>query len=408
MRTRSVRILLATAMVVWLAACGDDDTARDDPGDDVTTTTVAGPDPTDDPPDGEATEPTDPTGDLDFDAVEIVAEGLGVPWELAFVDDSTILATERDGQVRAIEDGELRDDPVAEVTVSANGESGLLGIALHPDFDEERVAYLYYTTDDGNQVSRFTVDDDLTFGDEQVLIDDIPAAPAHDGGRIAFGPDGHLYIATGDALEPELAADEDSLAGKILRLDVDGEVPDDNPTDGSPVWSSGHRNPQGLTWDAAGNLYAAEHGPSGELGLCCNDELNLVEAGGFYGWPFTMGEVDGVDGEPPAEPIAPVANSGDDTWAPSGVAARVEGGTTALYLANLASEDLLRFEVGDDPADVGDGEVVLDDYGRLRAALIGPDDCLYLTTSNTDGRGDPADTDDRILRVCPAAAEDLG
>lgn len=157
---------------------------------------------------------------------------------------------------------------------------------------------------------------DLTFGDEEVLLDDIPAAPAHDGGRIAFGPDGHLYVAAGDALEPETAADEESLAGKILRIDVDGDIPEDNPADASPVYSFGHRNVQGLAWDDDGNLYASEHGPTGEFDLCCNDELNLIEAGGFYGWPFTMGEVGGADGEPPADTIEPVANSGDGTWAP--------------------------------------------------------------------------------------------
>jgi glucose/arabinose dehydrogenase len=410
MRTRTVLSAILAVMALGLVSCGDDDgTTAEGPGDDpvitTTDTTEASPDPTDGEPD--ATDPSDPTGELDFDVVETVVEGLDVPWEMAFVDQDTILVTERGGQVRAIEDGTLRDEPVGEVTVEASGESGLLGLALHPDFGEERLAYLYYTTADGNQVSRFSVGDDLTFGDGEVLLDDIPAAPAHDGGRIAFGPDDHLYVATGDALEPDTAADEGSLAGKILRIDVDGDIPEDNPADASPVYSFGHRNVQGLAWDDDGNLYASEHGPTGEFDLCCNDELNLIEAGGFYGWPFTMGEVDGADGEPPADTIEPVANSGDGTWAPAGIAVRAEDEGTAVYMANLASEDLLRFGVGDDPGDIVSTDVVLDGEGRLRAAMTGPDDCLYLTTSNTDGRGDPGDADDRVLRVCPVAADDL-
>ncbi|CAN5890690.1 PQQ-dependent sugar dehydrogenase [soil metagenome] len=407
MRPRTVPIAIVAALALLLVACGDDDTTTaDTPLPEDATTTEA---PPDEPPGADGPTASEPAaGELDVDNVETVAEGLDVPWAVAFVDDDTILVTEREGQVRVVEDGTLRGEPVGEVEVDASGESGLLGLALHPDFEQERFAYLYYTDSGGNQVSRFPVGDDLTFGDEEVLLDDIPSAPAHDGGRIAFGPDDHLYVATGDALAPESAADVESLAGKILRIDADGEVPADNPFDGSPVYSYGHRNPQGLAWDDDDNLYASEHGPTGEFDQCCNDELNLVEAGGFYGWPFSMGEVDGAEGEPPADTIEPVANSGEGTWAPAGIAVRSEAEGNAIYMANLGSEDLLRFQVADDdPTEVVSTDVALEGEGRLRAALFGPDDCLYVTTSNTDGRGEPADADDRLLRICPTAADDL-
>lgn len=414
MRTRTAPIALAAALVLWTAACGDDDSGTDGAAGETTTTVEAAPPATDDPeaddpPTDEPDGADDTTGDeLDLENPEVVVDGLDVPWDLAFVDETTILVTERDGQIRVVEDGELRDGTVADIDVVATAESGLLGIALHPDFDQERFAYVYYTADDDNRLARYPLDDELSFGDEEVLLDGIPAAPTHDGGRIAFGPDGHLYVTTGDANEPDTAADEDSLAGKILRIDADGEIPDDNPFGDSPVYSYGHRNPQGLAWDDDGNLYASEHGPSGEFGLCCHDELNRIEAGGFYGWPFRIGATEADDGEPPAETIEAIATSDEDTWAPSGIAARTEADGTAVYMANLRGEELLRFTIDpDDPDSVTDTEVVLDGEGRLRAAAVGPDDCLYVTTSNTDGRGDPADDDDRLLRFCATTAEDL-
>lgn len=338
-----------------------------------------------------------------LDEVETVASGLEVPWALAFVDERTILVTERPGRVRVVRDGRLQPDPVLELTVVEGGEGGLLGIALHPRFPDERFAYLYYTHAQGNRVSRFPVLDDLRFGDEEVLLAGIPAARLHDGGGVAFGPDGMLYVATGDARRPERAADPSSVAGKILRLRPDGGVPADNPLGrDSPVFSYGHRNPQALDWDAGGRLYASEHGPTGEFGMCCHDEVNLIRGGAFYGWPFMAGRAEADDGSPPAEPVAPVATSGTDTWAPAGLAVHEPpGGPKSLLVAALGSGRLLRFVVdGDDPAAAGEAETALDGMGRLRAVAIGPDGCLYLTTSNTDGRGDPAAGDDRILRSC--------
>lgn len=340
-------------------------------------------------------------GSIDFGRIETVAEALDIPWDIAFDDERTILVSERPGRVRLVEDGGVRAGPVAEIDVRSESEAGLLGIALHADFPNQRFVYLYYTSASDNRVSRFDVGENFELSAEEVIVDGIPAAPNHDGGRIAFGPDGMLYIGTGDAGDEDSAADPESLAGKILRVAPDGSTPDDNPTSGSPVYSYGHRNVQGLGWDDDGRFFATEHGPTGEGGLCCHDEINLIEPGGFYGWPFRAGASSGPNtGDPPDDPIDPIAESGNETWAPAGLAVDTSSDGAALIVATLAGSELLRFALEGDTA--GEPTTVLDDYGRLRAARFGPDDCLYVTTSNTDGRGSPSDTDDRILRACPS------
>jgi glucose/arabinose dehydrogenase len=311
------------------------------------------------------------------DEGEFEVRGLEAPWELAFVDETTMLVTERPGRVRVIEDGRLRERPAATIDVQASGEGGLLGLAVREGF-----AYVYYTAADGNRVARFPLGDDLSFGAEEVLLDGIPSASFHDGGRIAFGPDGMLYVATGDAGNPEAAADRGSLAGKILRLAPGGGEPE--------VWSWGHRNPQGLAWADDGTMYAAEHGPSGDLGLCCHDEVNVISRDGFYGWPFRAGRTAIGVGEPPTRARDPLAESGEDTWAPAG-AAWLDG---SLYVATLRGERLLRI------SPEGEVTTALEGRGRLRIAAAGPDGCLYVGTSNRDGRGDPREGDDRILRIC--------
>jgi len=341
------------------------------------------------------------SGSLDLENVETVAGELSIPWDVAFADEQTILVTERTGAVRVIEDGRVRPEPAAEIDVRISGEGGLLGIALHPDFPDERLAYLYYTAGDENRVSRFTLDASLRFGDEETVIDGIPAGRIHDGGRIAFGPDGMLYVGTGDAGNGAQAADRDSLAGKILRVTPDGSVPDDNPFAGSAVYSYGHRNVQGLAWDDDGRLYASEHGPTGEAGLCCHDEINRIEPGSFYGWPYLAGAEPAEEGEAPAEPVAPLAESGETTWAPAGLTVhQPTDGPAEVLVATLRGERLLRFELAGD--DIEPPDAILEGFGRLRAARFGPDDCLYLTTSNTDGRGTAQDDDDRVLRACPS------
>jgi aldose sugar dehydrogenase len=393
------RILLALLLALALAACGGDD-EPDEAAPPETPPAEEEPAPV---PQTEPEEEPEEHGELRLGDPEVVAAGLEIPWGIAFLPDDRLLLTERPGRLRVIDLEGLRDEPVAEIGgVVHRGEGGLLGVALDPEFEDTRLVYLYYTGSDGNRVSRFMLDDDLTLGEEQVVLGQLPAAAIHNGGALAFGPDGMLYVTVGDAGEPSLAADPTSPAGAILRVTPDGEVPGDNPHGDSPVWSTGHRNVQGLAWDDDDRLYVSEHGPSGEFGLCCKDEINLVEAGEFYGWPNRSGGEDtGQSVDAPGEPVDPVATSGpDSTWAPGGIALHPE--SRSVLLTNLAGQQLLRFTLEeDDPRAVAETETVLDGHGRLRAVVRGPDDCYYVTTSNRDGRGRPADDDDRLLRLCP-------
>lgn len=342
--------------------------------------------------------------------VETIATGLEVPWEIAFAPDGRIFLTERPGRVRLIVDGRLLPEPVVVIEeVAAVGEGGLLGLALDPDFATNHRVYVYLTTQAGggalhNLVLRYT-EHDNRFADPTLVIDGIPGASLHDGGRIAFGPDGKLYVTTGDARNPTRAQNLNSLAGKILRLNPDGTVPVDNPFPGSPIWSYGHRNPQGLAWAPDGRLYATEHGPSGDLGLAAHDEVNLIEPGRNYGWPEMAGTL--LVGTP-ADYALPVIESGQETWAPSGAAfvsaGRFPQWQGALLFAGLRSRALWRLELSAD----GRQAVALEplfagEFGRLRTVVEAPDGTLYLLTSNRDGRGTSGPEDDRVLRLVPDA-----
>lgn len=335
----------------------------------------------------------DPLEIVADDLPEIVADNLRIPWEIAFLPDGDLLVTERPGTLRRI--GKEGRVYVIE-GVEHTGEGGLLGMALHPRFSENRWIYLYLTTriPDGliNRVERYRLLDDH-LSEKEIIIDNIPGAVYHDGGRIAFGPEYYLYITTGDAGKPERAQDIDSLAGKILRLNDDGSIPSDNPF-GNAVWSYGHRNPQGLAWDDMGRLWATEHGRSGFLSGY--DELNIIEAGNNYGWPVIQG--------PETKPgmVSPVAESGpDETWAPAG-AVYWNG---SIFFSGLRGESLYEARILDG------GQVSLKvhfrlEFGRIRAVVLGPDGLLYITTSNTDGRGGLNPGDDKIIRINPVIFRD--
>ena len=344
--------------------------------------------------------------------VQPIATGLVTPWQIVFGPNGMALVTERPGRVRALQDGQLQPDPLLTLPVSSTpgNESGLLGMALHPAFPNPPWVYLYYTYGGAsgkvNRVSRFT----YTAGklaSEQVLLDGIPGGVCcHFGGRLAFGPDGDLYVTVGEAQQPQRAQDAHSLNGKILRLGADGGVPADNPFPGSPVYAFGFRNPEGLAWDPSGHLYVSDNGPTGDLGMCCHDEIDLVTAGGFYGWPLYAGNTS--TGQQPAgplpNPVPAIVESGMETWAPSGMTfyAPAPGQQPTLLVATLRGQALRRFVI--DPAHpdhVVTQEVVLSGYGRLRAVVAGADRCLYVLTSNRDGRGSPQADDDRVLRACP-------
>ena len=302
--------------------------------------------------------------------VEVVAEGLEVPWEIAWLPDGRALITERPGRIVTLE-GEV----VAEVPVSALGEGGLMGLAIDPEFESQPFVYLYFTTADGLQLERWRFEDDRLTREASLIDGVIEAGPIHDSGRIAFGPDRALYVATGDAGNEPLAQDSDSLNGKYLRL-----------TDyrGGPVRpeivSTGHRNPQGFDWQPdTGRLISTEHGPEGF------DEINEIEEGNNYGWPEVTGSDHGDFTAPLRVYDESVAPSGATFWRGD------------FWFATLRGEALRRLSL-DDEAE----EVLLDgEYGRLRTVREGPDGALYVLTSNRDGRGSPEDGDDRVLRLSP-------
>jgi glucose/arabinose dehydrogenase len=323
----------------------------------------------------------------------VIAESLDTPWGIAFLPDGSMLATERKGTVRLIDAaGRLRTEPAAVIdTARETGEGGLLGIALHPDFADNAIAYLYYTYSGPagrtmNRVVRMTYSGGR-LRDEEVILDAIPGASNHDGGRLKFGPDGFLYIGTGDAQQSSLAQDKTSLAGKILRVTDEGKPAPGNPFK-NEVYSYGHRNVQGLAWDEKGSLFATEHGRSGfQSGL---DEINRIEPGQNYGWSDIQGD------ERRQGMAAPLRHSGSATWAPSG-AAFLNG---SLFFGGLRGRALYEAVIrGNDVVEVK--EHFKGEFGRIRDVVAGPDGRLYITTSNRDGRGDPGRDDDRIIRVDP-------
>jgi glucose/arabinose dehydrogenase len=328
----------------------------------------------------------------DLPATEVIATNLEIPWSLEFLPDGGIILTERPGRVRLIDaGGALREEPLLEIEeVAPRGEGGLLGIVLHPDFEENGYVYIYYTYQDGealkNEVVRYRKDD-MSLVEPATIIDGIHGASIHNGGRIKFGPDGFLYITTGDASESGLAQEVDSLAGKILRLKDDGSLPEDNPFENSPVYSYGHRNPQGLAWDGQERLWATEHGSS------ARDEVNQIVPGANYGWPVIRGD------ESAQGMRQPVIHSGEVTWAPSGAA--VQDGS--LYFAGLRSQSLWRLRLDEEGLTLD--RYLEGKYGRIRTVATGKDGMLYICTSNRDGRAVPAADDDQVIRIDPSKLE---
>ena len=327
--------------------------------------------------------------------VEVLAGGLEVPWDVAFLPDGRALVTERPGRVRLLSrTGEVAAEPVAEIDVEARGEGGLMGLALDPDFGARRPFAYVMLTDDGEvRVQRMRWDGERLEPDT-VVLDGIEAGPIHDSGRLRFGPDERLHVTTGDAGNAELAQDPDSLNGKILALDP-AQYRGSRPAQPRVV-STGHRNPQGLDWQpGSGRLFATEHGPSGFDGPSCCDELNAIEAGGDYGWPRF-----GDDQPASARP----AHLWQETIAPSGMAFVTRRGsswTGDVLVAALRGTALHRLSI--DGRTASEEGVLLDGrYGRLRAVVEAPDGAMWVTTSNLDSYGERQDArDDRILRVIP-------
>ncbi|WP_326828873.1 PQQ-dependent sugar dehydrogenase [Streptosporangium sp. NBC_01810] len=388
MRKNAGRIAVAAGLMAVLAACANDPAAEGSaPPRAASATPGSGAV-------GETPSPVSsevpggvPDGVPDLQAGREVAGGIEVPWGLAFLPDGDALVAERDsGRVLQVPGRGGRPREVYRVPgVAASGEGGLLGLAVSPGYARNRYVYAYLTTSSDNRIVRFRLGD----ATPQVLFDGIARASFHDGGRIAFGPDGMLYAGTGDAGQRDSSQDPRLPNGKILRLTPDGRPAPGNPVPGSPVYSLGHRNVQGLAWDERGRLFATEFGQN------ALDEVNLIEPGHNYGWPEVEGKGD-THGGKFTNPLV--------TWptseaSPSGAA--IAGNT--LYVAALRGERLWTVPLRDGRTGEPRAEL-LGRYGRLRTVAVAPDGALWLTTSNTDGRGDVREGDDRILRY-PARAE---
>lgn len=348
--------------------------------------------------------------DGDRVAVKAWITGLEAPWSLVFLPDGRALTSERPGRVRLIKNGSLVSTPYAAPDVAAQGEGGLMGLAVHPQFPDEPYIYAMYTYREKgelyNKIVRFKDEGD-TGSLDRVILDGIAGGRNHDGGRIAFGPDGMLYICTGEIFEGKLAQDRASLNGKILRVNPEGVIPKDNPFKDSPIWSYGHRNPQGLAWHpVTKDLFISEHGPSGESLVFGNDEINVIEKGGNYGWPDVAAA---VNQRAFIDPIV--------VWRkatpPSGIVFYYKGKLphleNSLFVATLKSRALIRIKLQKKTAGynvttierwfaTGESE---GRYGRIRDVVQGPDGYLYFLTNNRDGRGTPKKNDDHIYRILP-------
>lgn len=338
--------------------------------------------------------PTDPivipgpsTNSTGTKSVEIVATNLQKPWAMDFADDR-IFFTEKIGKIRVIDSGILLEEPLANLHVEDVTDGGLLGLTLHPDFGKNHFLYVFYTYEEDkklwNKVIRIT-ESENKLTDAIVIVDKIPGAEFDNGGVIKFGPDGKLYVATGDATDEHAAQDMQSLSGKILRLNDDGTIPSDNPFH-NLVFSYGHRNPQGMAWDKSGNLYVTEHGPTK------NDEINLIIAGQNFGWPNQecSGDKNFVDSlvcyNPSLEPAGIVFYSSNKLDLEND-----------LIMATLRGTNLYKLTI--DEGVVTAQQSILGGAGRIRDVNEGPDGYLYILTGNTDGRGFPDKTDDKLFRI---------
>lgn len=376
---------LASAAVLSagaLSACGDDGSDQSDGPATPTSQPTSTPSPSSSESPSEDTTPPK--------VVDTIATGLAAPWGVGFLPNGDAIVTERD-TTKVL----LLASPSYDVSEVGNlsgavglgdqgGEAGLLGVAVSPDFASDSMLFFYYSTETENRIVKAA----LKGGKLQTpttILDGIPRGFIHDGGRLLFGPDGYLYASTGETGQPDLAQDTESTAGKILRITTDGEAAPGNPIKGNPIWSYGHRNVQGLAFDDRDRLWASEFGKDDF------DELNLIRRGANYGWPMVEGMGNGDDSLQDPQLVWHT-----DEASPSGLA-WLDG---SLWMASLKGERLWQVDVTGNRAKDATAFFV-GKYGRMRTVVAAPDGRLWVTTSNTDGRGDPAADDDRILVIEP-------
>ncbi len=339
---------------------------------------------------------------LNVQSVEVFCEDLEVPWSIVFTSENRVLVNERPGRLRIINSGKLLNDPLKEFPeVSSGSEEGLMGLALDPDYSVNKLIYLSYayeTSDDLRvKIVRFKDNGDL-LSLEKTIFDNIPAARFHAGCRLRFGPDKKLYITTGDAGERKLAQDINNLYGKILRINPDGTIPPDNPFANSPVWSYGHRNPQGIDWYPGTEiLWETEHGPSGFDGPGGGDEVNVIVKGGNYGWPVVS------HNESKEGMISPLLVYTPAEAPASGVfytSEKIPEYKNNFFFGCLRGNGIIRVVVDEaDHTKVKSWEKLAETYGRIRDIAQGPDGYIYFSSSNRDGRGNVKKGDDKIYRI---------
>ncbi|MBI2051433.1 PQQ-dependent sugar dehydrogenase [Candidatus Roizmanbacteria bacterium] len=331
--------------------------------------------------------------------VEVFVQDLYVPWSMAFTSKDRMLVTERNGNIRVIENGVLNPSPLATFPeVSATVEEGLMGLAIDPDYEKNKYLYVCLAYPRGDKLVDKVVllkDEGKKASVQKTIIDNIPSAQFHAGCRIKFGPDAKLYITTGDATERDLAQDKSSLAGKILRIEKDGSIPKDNPFPNSPIWSLGHRNPQGIAWQPDTNLlFETEHGPTG------GDEINIIKKGKNYGWPIVSHERTKPEFVSPKLVFTPAVAPASALFYKSG---KIPQFKNNFFFGGLRGEGVFRVVISDTNREKIVSNEKLKDIavGRVRDIIEGPDGTIYFATSNRDGRGDPRRNDDKILRISP-------